>query len=74
MASAVLHGGPDFNAEEAAHAAAEFVSSGFPCFSLRHLIYVNLGLDNLPGEVNFLLAEIKEKNNRMSRSYILTIY
>ncbi|ORY25924.1 hypothetical protein BCR39DRAFT_542595 [Naematelia encephala] len=52
MAAAVpLHVHPEtFNAEEAAHVAAEFVSS----------------LDNLPGEVTFLLEEIKDKDNRIN--------
>ncbi|WVR06468.1 hypothetical protein IAU60_003499 [Kwoniella sp. DSM 27419] len=42
---------PHFQPEEAAHAAAELVSS----------------LDNLPGEVVFLLEEIKEKDTRINQ-------
>ncbi|ORX37280.1 hypothetical protein BD324DRAFT_625532 [Kockovaella imperatae] len=49
--SITLHVTPTFNSEEAAQAAAEFVSS----------------LDNLPGEVAFLLEEIKEKEHRINQ-------
>lgn len=51
MAAIPLQVHPHFNPEEAAAAASEFVAS----------------LDNLPGEVNFLLLEIKEKDERISR-------
>ncbi|KAK4687447.1 chromatin modification-related protein YNG2, partial [Tremellales sp. Uapishka_1] len=47
----VLHVGPSFNPEDAAQSAAEFVGS----------------LDNLPGEVVFLLEEIKEKDIRINQ-------
>ncbi|KLT39233.1 hypothetical protein CC85DRAFT_288783 [Cutaneotrichosporon oleaginosum] len=51
MSSLPLHVHPHFNAEEAAIAASEFVQS----------------LDNLPGEVAFLLAEIRDKDERISQ-------
>ncbi|WVO18955.1 uncharacterized protein IAS62_000229 [Cryptococcus decagattii] len=46
-----LHVHPHFNAEEAAHVVTGFVSS----------------LENLPGEVTFLLEEIREKDVRISQ-------
>lgn len=49
--ASTLHVYPHFNPEDAAAVAAEFVSS----------------LDNLPGEVTFLLQEIREKDERISR-------
>ncbi|WWD18603.1 hypothetical protein CI109_103056 [Kwoniella shandongensis] len=48
---ASLHVQPHFNPEEAAHVATELVSS----------------LDNLPGEVVFLLEEIREKDIRINQ-------
>ncbi|GFZ45032.1 hypothetical protein JCM24511_02758 [Saitozyma sp. JCM 24511] len=48
---AVLNVHPHFNAEEAAQTATEFVAS----------------LDNLPGEVSFLLEEIREKDTRINQ-------
>ncbi|RXK36167.1 hypothetical protein M231_06572 [Tremella mesenterica] len=46
-----LHIHPHFNYEEAAHAAAEYISS----------------LDNLPAEIAFLTEEIKEKDIRITQ-------
>ncbi|BEJ12695.1 hypothetical protein CspHIS471_0211550 [Cutaneotrichosporon sp. HIS471] len=51
MTSTPLQVHSHFNAEEAAIAASEFVHS----------------LDNLPGEVAFLLAEIRDKDERISQ-------
>ncbi|ODO09957.1 hypothetical protein I350_02180 [Cryptococcus amylolentus CBS 6273] len=46
-----LHVHPHFNAEEAAHVVTGLISS----------------LENLPGEVNFLLEEIREKDIRITQ-------
>jgi hypothetical protein len=78
MASTVqLHVHDHFNPEEAAHAAAEFVSSGFSLFASRtsFLLFLCvhwrehrliLALDNLPAEVSFLLEEIREKDQEIN--------
>ena len=71
--STMLHVHPHFNAEEAAHAAAEFVASSSHSSQFLDILIDGkypLGLDNLPGEINFLLEEIKDKDARINRGFI----
>ena len=60
---------PHFNPEEAAHAAIEFVSSRW--YGLINVY--RLGLDNLPAEVNFLLGEITEKDEKINSEVLVVI-
>lgn len=64
-----LHVHPHFNPEEAAHAAAEYLASGFrslPRLICRLAVTNHLGLDNLQAEIQFLTDEIKEKDIRIT--------
>ena len=74
-----LHVGPGFNPEEAAHVAAEFIASKFVwllserCHQGLTFDFANtlvIDLDSLPGEVAYLLQEIRDKDLRITRTFL----
>ena len=70
MASVQLHVKPEFNYEEAAHAASDIVGSESRSSLLdpRNGLTRSTDLEGLPGEVSFLLEEIREKDQRIDGS------